>query len=63
MKIKIKRDSGEVYEEGSVMEASELINDYKDCLLDASDWKDIPEKSALDLISDLWGIEYEVVNE
>ena len=63
MKIKIIKDAGEVYEEGTIMEAQELIRDYKDCLIDVTDWKEVSEKDGLDLIAEHWGIQYEVVNE
>lgn len=69
MKIKITKDFGDVYEEGFVMEAKDLISDYKDCLSpnepndkEVMDWLDeLSDEDALEFIADLWRIEYEVL--
>ena len=63
MKIKITADMGEVYDVGSVMEARELIEDYISCIDDKECiefLRTTDEKTALEFIRVMWGVEYEI---
>ena len=64
MKITIISDGyGDVYEAGQVMEAKELIEDYICCLDDKECIKflrETDEKTALEFIRTMWGIEYKI---
>ena len=68
-KIRINHDSGEVYQDGTIMEASELINDYKDGLIETDpndkeliEWFDkVGEESSIEWIADIWGMDVEFV--
>lgn len=67
MKIKIISDSGLVYTPNSVMDAEELINDYREVLDpritdDAGQlqwFNSVDTESQLRHIGAMWGIEYE----
>jgi hypothetical protein len=66
MKIRILSDMGEVYDPGTEMEASQLINDYIEAVdideagHDCTKWlNSVSQKSALEFIHTMWGIDYE----
>lgn len=68
MKIKIINDSGLVYNPNSVMDAEELINDYREMLdprinddAEQLQWfNSVSTESQLRHIGEMWGIEYEI---
>lgn len=68
MEIKIISDSGLVYNPNSVMDAEELINDYREMLdpriIDDAgqlQWfNSVDTESQLRHIGEMWGIEYEI---
>ena len=67
MEIKIISDIGEVYEEGRVMSAKRLIEDFLDCVSDYDDtkhfFKNIGEKSSVEFIAKAWGLQYEILKK
>lgn len=68
MKIKIISDSGLVYNPNSVMDAEELISDYREILdprinddAEQLQWfNSVSTESQLRHIGEMWGIEYEI---
>ena len=67
--VKINYDRDGVYQEGTIMEASELLQDYKDGLIDGEPndedfkrWLDeVSEPTAIEMIANFWGLDYEFV--
>ena len=65
MKIRIKNDYGDVYENNTIMTLDTLKRDYEEANWFEEDgeiaWDGWTEKEIIDFIADAWGIEYEVL--